>query len=1022
MTIEVNATLYGREAVRLLAEQMSELKRDDRLAPVTVVVESNYTAVAARRALAARPGGIANVTFVTMRRLAQRLGEGRLAAAGRRPASPPVIAAAIRTVLHEEPGVFAPVADHPATEQAIATAYRELRAVPESALEAVAECSARASDVVRICRLAYARLARDWHDEEDLLDAAVEALVGPHSPQIEPVIVHLLPAMTAREGDLVQALSTRSPILVNIGLTGDAGVDADHTSSYQRLGIAVPDPGAIPSPCATRIISASDPDDEVRAAVRLVTEWMAEGVRLGRVALVYANQDPYGRLVQEQLTAAGIPFNGTPVRAIGDMLFGRTLRATLALPDLGYRRSDVLGVLTDAPVLDEEEYIPSRAWERLSRRAGVVGGDDWTPRLTVLANTERRRAELDDEEGHDLRADQRRRDADRAEALARFVARLRIYLDQGTEARSWGEFVSWTTGLIRAYLGDERRRTSWPEDEQGAAQRIEEALGRLAGLDALDGPAPTLEVFRRALDCELDADPPRAGRAGVGVLVGHVSVASGLVFDRLVMLGMSEGRFPPRRLEDSLLPDTERAVAEGYLRLRADRIHDDHRQLLAAVGGADEAVLCWPRGDLRQSTDRPASRWLLSDAARLSGVAGIRSPQLVEHRSHEPWFELIDSFAGGLAESRSLATEQELRLAAIARGLATHSVLQEDAVLRSALVVVHARASSAFTRFDGHLASVAAEIGRPVVVSATQLQTWATCPRNYFFGYLLGVEPVQEPERRLAIDALDRGALIHGILEDFVRESIDGDHALDRWVAGDRDRLRRIATSHFDRIQQQGRAGRELLWRRERSRILSELDQVLDEDNVRLADGLRPIAVERRFELVELMLGCGEVLGLRGYIDRIDQRDDGSLEIIDYKTGSYAAYNAISERTPHDGGKHLQLYIYALAGREAFPEAPLIRALYWFTKANKFIGYAVTAQVEQEVSTAVNAIVEGIAAGVFPAHPSAKPAYGYVDCWSCTPDGLSDAPVRRDWERKRLDPTLANYVALIEPGQISDIG
>ena len=42
-------------------------------------------AVAARRALAARPGGIANVTFVTLHRLAERLGAAVLAAAGRRP-------------------------------------------------------------------------------------------------------------------------------------------------------------------------------------------------------------------------------------------------------------------------------------------------------------------------------------------------------------------------------------------------------------------------------------------------------------------------------------------------------------------------------------------------------------------------------------------------------------------------------------------------------------------------------------------------------------------------------------------------------------------------------------------------------------------------------------------------------------------------------------------------------------------------------------------------------------------------
>ena len=293
-----------------------------------------------------------------------------------------------------------------------------------------------------------------------------------------------------------------------------------------------------------------------------------------------------------------------------------------------------------------------------------------------------------------------------------FVGRLRSDLATGAEARSWAALVDWANGLIRSYLGDDRRRGRWPEEEQEAAHRVEEALDRLAGLDALGGPAPTVDVFRRALDSELEVAVRRTGRSGAGVLVGHVSVASGLVLDRLVMLGMSEGRFPPRRLEDSLLPDAEREAAGGSLRLRAHRVHDDRRHLLAAVAGADEAVLCQPRGDLRRSTDRPASRWLLVDAARLAGVAVIRSGDLV-HYAHEPWFDHIASFAGGLARTPMLATDQELRLAAIARSAPDHPVLLEDARVRAALEVVRARRSNTFTRFDGNLASVATEIGRP---------------------------------------------------------------------------------------------------------------------------------------------------------------------------------------------------------------------------------------------------------------------------------------------------------------------
>ncbi|QZT60293.1 PD-(D/E)XK nuclease family protein [Mycolicibacterium austroafricanum] len=1014
--IDATTTSYGCAAVDLLGAQADEIQDGDRLAQVTVVVPSNYVAVAARRALAARPGGIANVTFLTLRRLAERLGAPALAAAGRRPMSAPVIAAAMRAVLNEAPGVFAPVAEHPATEDALVSAHRELRTVPDTALDAVAACAARASDVVRIHRTVRDRLAGSWYDEEDLLATVAAALRCGAGADLGPVIVHLLPDLTSGESELLQVLAARNHLKVNIPLTGEADADAPVLAAYARAGITEPETETIEPPCATEILSATDPDDEVRAAVRLVTQWTHEGVRLGRIAVLYGNADPYTRLVHQQLTAAGIPVNGTPVRALGDMLLGRTLRALLALPDRDFRRQDVLGVLTNAPLLDRDEHIPSRAWERLSRKAGVVSGDDWPKRLALFV--EQQRAGVEGEES-ELRIEQRHRDADRAEALAMIVDGLRQQLALGEQAQSWAALTGWAHGLIDTYLGDDRRRVRWPEEEQEAAHRVEEALDALAGLDALGGPPPTLEIFRRALDSELDTELRRVGRSGEAVLVGHVSIASGLVLDRLVMLGMAESRFPPRRLEDSLLSDAEREAAGGHLRLRAHRIHDDHRHLLAAIAAADEAVLCWPRGDLRRSTDQPASRWLLSDAARLAGIPDIRTGDLVHH-ADESWCDHITSYAGGLAQTPVHTSDQELRLAAVARAAPEHPVLLGDNRISTALEVVRARRSEYFTRFDGNLANVAAEIGRPEHTSATRLQTWATCPRSYFFGYLLGVEHPEEPERRYEIDPLERGTLVHQILEDFVREALGEGHTFDAWSAADRARLHQIAETHFNNAEQAGLTGRELFWRRDRTRIVDELDRFIDTDNERFAAGFRPVKAELRFDDVGAALPSGHVLHLRGSIDRIDRHGDGSLEVLDYKSGGSGKYKKLSKEEPHDKGRRLQLYVYGLAARTALAEGTSVSAYYWFLKDGKRHGYSITPEVEQKVASAIDQIVEGIAAGVFPAHPS-EPVYGWVDCWHCTPDGLSDAHVRREWERKRLDPALADYVALCEPGTRDDV-
>ena len=652
MTIDTTTTSYGRPAIERLVAQISDLKAGDALAPVTVVVRSNFVSVSTRRALAARPGGVANVTFATLRRLAEQIAAAHLAEAGRRPVSAPLVTSAIRTVLTEAPGVFAPVADHPATEQALARAYRELRTAPDHSLDAVAAISTRAGDVVRIQRIVPERLSSKWYDEEDLLSTAASIVASGDTQSTDPVIIHLVPTFTSGEAALVRALADRGRLLVNVGVTGDPEADDATVAAHRRAGISVTTGGDIEPPLATEIVSASDPDDEVRAAVRTITRWMHDGIRLGGIAILYPTADPYARLLHEHLAAARIRVNGTPVQHIGGMLYGRTIRTLMSLSDRDFRRQDVLGLLSHASILDDGRQVDSRSWERISRAAGIVHGDDWHDRLPRWAETQRRQADNEDADGQESRASHRRKDADRADSLAAFVARLRSDLATGTRPRSWASSVAWLEGVADKYLGGERRRSDWPDDEQQAAHRVQEALDRLSGLDALDGPPPTMDVFRRTFDSELDVALHRSGRPGDGVLVAQVSVAGGMVFERVVVLGMSEGRYPPRRLEDSLLPDVERAAAEGHLPLRAHRVHDDRRDLLAVIAGADHAVLSQPRGDLRRSTDQPASRWLLADAARLAGIEHMESSALRQH-SDQLWLKHIASFAGGLADATS---------------------------------------------------------------------------------------------------------------------------------------------------------------------------------------------------------------------------------------------------------------------------------------------------------------------------------------------------------------------------------
>jgi hypothetical protein len=1002
----VHTTPYGPPATDLLATQVQTAKDGDRLAPVTVIVPSNYAAVATRRALAGRPGGAANVTFLTLFRLAERLGAASLAAQGGRPVSTPVLAEAVRAVLAADPGVFEPVRDHPATELALVASTRELAGLSDPALDAVAACSARAADVVRVARKVRTDLSPAWHDEHDLVRAATA--VVQEGASVGPVIVHLLQDLSPAGAKLLQALAQRQQVVVNVGITGNASADQHVLTAHARAGITV-DAGHTEQPLATAIVSVSDPDEEVREAVRQVTDWARDGVRLGRIALLYGAPEPYARLLHEQLEAADISHNGAPVRAIGDMLYGRTVQSLLALPDRGFRRSDVLAVITGAPIRTGDGLAPGRAWERISRGAGVVSGGDWTTRLAVFAADQRARATEADKDEQDRLAEHLRLDADRAEELATFVSDLGADLTGLAAAGSWAAMVDATRALVSKYLGDERHRWRWPEEEQHAADRVEEALDRLAGLDTLGGPAPSVEVFRRTLDGELDASLRRIGHLGDGVLVGPASMAIGLELDRLLMLGMAEGAFPPRRLEDSLLPDDERRVAGGELALRAEKVQDDHRHLLAAMAAASQTTLSFPRGDLRRQGDRAASRWLLEKAARLSGRDAVFTEDLA--RLEGPWLGMVPSYAAGLARLRFPATAQELRLATMLPDPAP--VFEADPILGAGVELARGRRSQEFTRFDGNLAGLVLPDFTADTVSATRLETWAVCPHAFLMRYLLNVEVVAEPEPKLEMDALDKGSLIHEILERFIAEEI-ADGRSGPWTGPERDRLMAIAEEVFTSYRDRGATGRPMFWRRDRIRILADLARFADEDN------RHPLATELTFDGVGYPLPDGRTVRFRGSIDRVDDTGADRAMVTDYKTGGTRQYTGLSPENPHQGGTHLQLAVYGNAARQLLGRAD-VEAWYWFVSdKGKFdrIGYRFTLEVQHEVGVALGEIVDGIKSGIFPSRPPANPNYIYVDCWYCSPDGLSTAEARRDWERKRSQPQLARYLQLAEPDEV----
>jgi RecB family exonuclease len=468
--------------------------------------------------------------------------------------------------------------------------------------------------------------------------------------------------------------------------------------------------------------------------------------------------------------------------------------------------------------------------------------------------------------------------------------------------------------------------------------------------------------------------------------------------------------------------------------LRSQSVERQHRQLLAALAGATRHVLCVPRGDLRRNIERVPSRWVLQMASALAGERWWSEELL---RARKDWLSHVASFDAGIRHMGFAATEQEHRLRSLMVHGSTRLALPVltatgDRSLGAGAAVVAGRHSDQFTRFDGNLAGLDLPSPAERATSATRLEKWATCPFAYLMRNILGIDEVENPEDELQITPRDKGSLVHEVLEAFIKEvlarpSSDQPEPGQPWTPTDRALMVQIGEKVSAKYEERGLTGRPIFWHQDKRRIIDDLLRFLEDDaSWREADGTRPLAAELAFGssgnpvgAVAIELPDGRSVDFRGFADRVDLGTDGTLHVLDYKTGKAEEYRGLSEEEPDAQGRRLQLPVYGQAARllHGTPNAP-VRAEYWFVSARgnfKRHGYSVTPEVLAHVGATLQAIVNGIEAGVFPHYPTASSTTPRVECVYCDPDGMGVAELRRQFDRKQADGAMDAFVNFVAP-------
>ena len=1025
MAAQVISTSYGPAALSALRDVVAAAKQADAMATVTIIVPNNIAGIVARRHLAHGLSdghvGVAALHISTLPRLAERLAAHTLAP--KRPATRPVVAAAWRQALAADPGAFAEVADHPATVKALALAHQELRDLSPGALQAISETTAVTPSLIRLHDQATDATRGDHYDATDLLDQATALVTATPelTSELGQLVLYLPQDLTQAEARCANTLAKSGELIVIAGLTGVRRADGAVETTLDRLGLPLPKAAAIPT--ATDVLNASDSDDEVRCVVRDVVETLKQ-TPAHRVAVLYAATSPYARLLHEHLASAAITVNGSGPRAVNDRAVARTLLEVLALADRDVPRADLFRALANAPTHDfTGQRVPISRWERTSRSAGIVAGDDWTTRIDGLIANENATiaTEHASDDPRDWLIGRATRAIETATALQSFATRLRGELEAAGQLDTWESLAAWCRSLFASLVGQDKDLLKLPPEEQYAAATITRTLDGLAGLDTVDSSA-SFQALREVLDLELSSALPRVGRFGEGVLVAPLSASIGLDLDVVYVVGLSEDIYPGRLHEDPLLPERVRLASGGELPSYRERLHTRHRHLLAAFSAARKrTVASFPRGDLRRSSRRLPSRWLLPSLRELSGDKTLAASEWEKATFPAGTMMKSGSFAGELLETAKLAHEQEWRV----RQARAARTLDDDVVI-AGVEMIRERRRETFSRFDGNLAGVD---GLPDyadgqrIISPTALERYADCPHAFFVQRLLGVEPLEQPEDIVAISPADIGNVIHKSLDRLVDAFVGHlpGHG-EAWTTEQRAKLVVLAEETMADYEARGLTGHWRLWEREKGRILADLAWLLDDDDEwRAKFNARVVTSEMAFGMhgrdpVSVKTQSGEVL-MRGSADKVDVAADGTIYVTDIKTGSGRSFKDITQddslRRRHQApAAGLRVRRQAAARRRHHPRACHLLVRTTRPRPHRHRSHRRGRTALCRNTRNVDPVDQG---RTLSAAAPDKPDFTWVQCAYCNPDGIGHGDNRDRWERKRHDPVLKDYLALVEP-------
>ena len=377
------------------------------------------------------------------------------------------------------------------------------------------------------------------------------------------------------------------------------------------------------------------------------------------------------------------------------------------------------------------------------------------------------------------------------------------------------------------------------------------------------------------------------------------------------IVGLDEGKFPERVMQDPVLLDEERKNLHSELELSQEKLHKNVYEMAALIASLRGKVrFSYSTYDAREERKTFPSSLLLQVFRIKEGNPNADYNEMQLALSQPVAFsgtgvnlDQTDWWLNKLVDGVSLKDGMGI-------------VKEYFPGLKEGLFAAERRASDDFSEYDGKVTVKGSDVdpreNKNLVMSCSMIEMIARCPFAYFLKHLLLIYKPEEVEKDMTLwlSPAQRGTLLHEVFKLYAEQMCKESKSIGF------DKQKKVVLDILDKTVQEFKEEipppSDVVFQSEFTQLKRDAEVFL-KINERLETS--PVMWEVSFgdndeTRASISLGDGTKISLRGRIDRIDKARESEYHVWDYKTGSSFGFD---EKHYINGGTQIQHILYAEA-------------------------------------------------------------------------------------------------------------